>query len=70
MWAIAGGGELQDSEENFQVVLLSGKPWATDGDVDRQQEATERINHSIIGVPESSFQTKFTWPHDIDFDIC
>ena len=40
------------------MVVLAGKPWAADGDVDRQQDATERINHSIIGVPAS--QTDLT----------
>ena len=47
-----------------QVVVLAGKPWAPDGDLDRQQEATERINHSIIGVKSltsvSAFEARFT----------
>ena len=33
-----------------QVVLLAGNPWAAGSDVDKQQEATQKINHSIIGV--------------------
>ena len=47
-----------------QVVVLAGKPWAADGDVDRQQDATEKINHSIIGVPAS--QTDFNSHNDDD----
>ena len=34
----------------YQVVLLAGNPWAAGSDVDKLQEATQKINHSIIGV--------------------
>ena len=65
---------MYGSENTFvkQVVVLAGKPWAPDGDLDRQQEATERINHSIIGVKSltsvSAFEARFTWLHD-QYDI-
>ena len=45
--------------------MLAGKPWAPDGDIDRLQEATERINHSIIGVTASQ-PARLTDSHNDD----